>query len=86
MAHRYKVGQVLELRSAPQHSSRPAGPCKVLVCLPHDRGPVQYRVQSSNEQIERVVDEADLSPSATIESPVRLKAESYFSGIPVGRR
>jgi len=63
MAHHYKVGQMLDLRSAPRHSNRPSGPCEVISCLPHDSGPVLYRVKSRSETIERVVEETDLSPS-----------------------
>lgn len=69
MSHLYKVGQLLELRSAPRLSNRPAGVCEVIACLPHEIGPVLYRVQSVNERNERVVEEADLMPStATIAS------------------
>ena len=53
MLHRYKVGQMLELRSAPRHSNRPAGPCEVLTCMPHEKGPVLYRVKSWGESNER---------------------------------
>lgn len=63
MSHRYKVGQMLELRSAPRHSNRPSGPCEVVSCLPHEKGAVLYRVKSWGESVERVVEEADLSPS-----------------------
>ncbi|WIY51822.1 hypothetical protein O9Z70_10025 [Devosia sp. YIM 151766] len=63
MPHLYKVGQMLELRSAPRHSNRPAGPCEVVSCMPHDKGPVLYRVKSLGESNERVVEELDLSPS-----------------------
>lgn len=63
MPHIYKVGQMLDLRSAPRHSNRPAGPCEVLSCLPHDKGPVLYRVKSQGESNERVVEESDLTPS-----------------------
>lgn len=68
MTHRYKVGEMLELRSAPRHSNRPAGPCEVLTCLPHEKGPVLYRVKSWGESNERVVEEADLSPSAAMKT------------------
>ncbi|WP_297110248.1 hypothetical protein [uncultured Devosia sp.] len=68
MPHRYKVGQMLELRSAPRHSNRPAGPCEVMSCLPHDKGPVLYRVKSWGESNERVVEEIDLSPSAAVKT------------------
>lgn len=63
MTHLYKVGQMLDLRSAPRHSNRPAGPCEVIACLPHDKGPVLYRVKSKGESNERVVEETDLTPS-----------------------
>ncbi|WP_375597076.1 hypothetical protein [Devosia sp. Naph2] len=68
MPHRYKVGQMLELRSAPRHSNRPSGPCEVMSCLPHDKGPMLYRVKSWGESNERVVEEIDLSPSAAVKT------------------
>lgn len=63
MTHLYKVGQLLELTSAPRHSNRPAGLCEVVFCLPHDTGPVLYRVKARGENVERVVQESDLTPS-----------------------
>jgi hypothetical protein len=78
MSHRYKVGQMLELRSAPRHSNRPAGPCEVLTCLPHEKGPVLYRVKSWGESNERVVEEADLKPSEAMKT-VFSDDESSFS-------
>lgn len=68
MSHLYKIGQLLELRSAPRLSNRPAGTCEVVACLPHEKGPVLYRVQSLNERNERVVEEADLAPSSVSKS------------------
>lgn len=84
MSHRYKVGQMLELRSSPTFSNRPAGPGEVLACLPHDSGPVLYRVQSLNERNERVVDEIDLTPSSATKSTTSA-LRSVFS-ISVQRR
>ncbi len=69
MSHHYEVGQMLDLSSAPMHSNRPKGPCKVLACLPHDNGPVLYRVQCTSERNERVVEEMDLSPGAGYSAP-----------------
>lgn len=63
MTHLYKVGQMLELRSAPRHSNRPSGPCEVIACLPNDKGPLLYRVKSWGETNERVVEESDVTPS-----------------------
>lgn len=60
MTHKYAVNQTVELRSAPRLSNRPSGKCRIVALLPNERGPFQYRVQSSNEAIERVVDEDDL--------------------------
>ena len=65
MPHKFKVGQMLELSSAPLRSNRPKGACKVLACLPYDNGPAIYRVKCVNENNERVVEEPDLSRSTT---------------------
>lgn len=84
MTHRYKIGQMLDLRSAPRHSNRPSGPCEVLTCLPHDKGPILYRVKSRGENYERVVEESDLSPSDAMKT-VLSQGESVFS-IAVSKR
>jgi hypothetical protein len=78
MPHIYKVGQMLDLRSAPRHSNRLAGPCEVIACLPHEKGPVLYRVKSRGETNERVVEEGDLSPSTASKSAF-AESESVFS-------
>lgn len=85
MPHRYTTGQMLDLRSAPRHSNRPSGPCEVIFRLPHDKGPVLYRVKSLGESIERVVDEVDLSPSTATTRTVFSDAESIFD-IAVNKR
>jgi hypothetical protein len=77
MNHRFETGQVLELRSAPRHSNRPAGLCEVISCLPHDKGPLLYRVKSRNESIERVVDEVDLSPSDAVKTAIETPASVF---------
>ncbi|GGF15981.1 hypothetical protein GCM10011321_04850 [Youhaiella tibetensis] len=84
MSHRYAVGQMLDLRSAPRHSNRPTGPCEVVACLPHEKGPVLYRVKSWGESNERVVEEVDLSPSSATKS-VKSANERVFS-IAIGKR
>lgn len=84
MNHRYKVGQVLELRSSPLHSNRAAGPCEVVSCLPHDRGPLLYRIKSWVENNERVVEETDLTPSAAVRTG-SAAAQGAFS-VAVGKR
>lgn len=75
MPHQYSVGQILEMRSSPKISNRVAGPVEVIFCLPHDKGPALYRVKPLNESVERVVAEADLTPSSaakpTIETAIR---------------
>ncbi len=60
MTHKYSVGQMVDLLSAQGASKRPAGSCQILALLPKERGPLQYRVQSSREAIQRVVNEDDL--------------------------
>lgn len=86
MSHLYKVGQLLELRSAPRLSNRPAGTCEVVACLPHEKGPVLYRVQSLNERNERVVEEADLMPSAVEKSAATADEPVAGLSIAVSRR
>ncbi|QQR39510.1 hypothetical protein [Devosia rhizoryzae] len=87
MSHLYKIGQLLELRSAPRLSNRPAGTCEVVACLPHDKGPVLYRVQSINERNERVVEETDLVPSTAAKSAEEaVENERSSISIAVSRR
>jgi hypothetical protein len=85
MPHVYKPGQLLEMRSASLYSNRRAGRCEVLFCLPHDSGPVLYRVRSFVERNERVVEEADLSPSSGDKLAAPEMPETPFS-IAVTRR
>jgi hypothetical protein len=63
--HRFKVGDMLDMRTDLRRSNRPAGSCEVVTCLPHENGPLMYRVKSINERNERVMEEADLSPSSS---------------------
>ena len=82
MSHMYKIGQLLELRSAPRFSNRPAGTCEVVACLPHESGPVLYRVQSISERNERVVEEADLVPSTAAKANAET-AEANVAGVSI---
>ena len=84
MQHRYQIGQMLEMRSSPRLSNRPAGLCEVLFCLPHEGGPLLYRVRSLTENNDRVVAEGDLLPSNGAR-PVASEGEAVFS-IAVNRR
>lgn len=60
--HRYRVGQRLVMASGSREISRPAAICHVLALVPHEIGPLLYRVRSEAERFERVVDEIDLAP------------------------
>lgn len=84
MPHIYKVGQMLDLSSAPLQSNRPKGLCKVLARLPHEKGPALYRVQCLSERNERVVEEADLSPSSSARSTAA--ANKGFVSVAINRR
>lgn len=84
MPHIYKVGQMLDLSSAPMQSNRPKGPCKVLACMPHEKGPALYRVQCLTERNERVVEEMDLSPGTSAKSTEA--AEKAFVSVAISRR
>lgn len=60
--HRFAVGQRLAMASGGREISRGASACYVVFLLPHDSGPLRYRVRSDNETFERIVDEVDLAP------------------------
>lgn len=85
MPHKYKIGQILELSSAPLHSNRPKGPCRIIACLPYERGPALYRVQCLSENNERVVEELDLSHGSKAQ-PVAEKRENLLSIAIITRR
>lgn len=77
MDHRFKIGQTLEMRSAPFSSNRPSGTCVVIGCLPHDSGPLLYRIKSDSETNERIVEEGDLRPSDALQSAQVERAELF---------
>jgi hypothetical protein len=85
MRHKYAVGQMVELISAPRLSNRPSGLCRILVRLPFEGPRLQYRVQSLAEQNQRVVNEDDLRPAKAITEKAE-NAKSVFSVIPVAPR
>lgn len=85
MSHKYAVGQMVELVSAPRLSNRPSGTCEVLALLPRERGPAQYRVQSLLEQVQRIVNEDDLSLSESRPVETATSPASPFT-IAVKRR
>lgn len=58
--HRYGVGQQLKLLGSGRYWARSTGLCQVVALLPHEGGPLLYRVRSEAESFERVVPEADL--------------------------
>jgi hypothetical protein len=83
MQHKYQIGQIVDLISAPQHSNRPSGPCRILLRLPFERARLQYRVQSMAEKNQRVVFEEDLRPSPSIEG--RAGKAAAFKPLRMGR-
>jgi hypothetical protein len=88
MQHKFAVGEVVELVSAPGLSNRPAGPCRIVMRLPFEGRRLQYRIQSMREATQRVVEEDDLRRSdAKVEAPrPNAPEESLFSSIPITRR
>ena len=60
--HRFHVGQRLTMARGSRDIARPAALCQVVALLPHETGPLLYRVRSELESFERVVDEVDLAP------------------------
>ncbi len=84
MHHKFKVGQMVDVRPDGGRSYRTAGVSEILTCMPHDRGPLLYRVRSVAEAYDRVVAEGDLAPSAYV-APGIQKAEALFT-IAIARR
>lgn len=84
MQHKFKVGQMVDVRPDGGRSNRTAGISEILTCMPHDRGPLLYRVRSVAEAYDRVVAEGDLAPS-THAAPGTEKAEALFT-IAISRR
>jgi hypothetical protein len=60
--HRFRIGQRLTMARGSRDIARAAALCQVVALLPHETGPLLYRVRSELESFERVVDEADLAP------------------------
>jgi hypothetical protein len=61
-AHRYRVGERLQMANGGRTFSRVAATCVVVARLPYEgHGSLLYRVRSETEQYERVVAEMDLS-------------------------
>lgn len=60
--HRFHVGQRLTMARGSRDIARSAAICQVVALLPHETGPLLYRVRSELESFERVVDEVDLAP------------------------
>jgi hypothetical protein len=60
--HRFHVGQRLTMARGSRDIARSAAVCQVVALLPHESGPLLYRVRSELESFERVVDEVDLAP------------------------
>jgi len=60
--HRFTVGDRLTMARGSRDIARPAALCQVVALLPHETGPLLYRVRSELESFERVVDEVDLAP------------------------
>jgi hypothetical protein len=59
--HRYRIGERVHMLGGGSNWSRNESLCRIVALLPHERGPLLYRVQSEAENYQRVVEETDLS-------------------------
>jgi len=59
--HRYRIGERVRMMGGGSNWARSEAVCSIVALLPHERGPVLYRVQSDAENCQRVVEETDLS-------------------------
>ena len=60
-SHRYRIGERVRMTGGGSNWARSEAICSIVALLPHERGPVLYRVQSDLENCQRVVEETDLS-------------------------
>jgi hypothetical protein len=58
--HKFAVDELVSLQSPSIHM--PDGPFRVVRCLPSERAQFFYRVRSSAERFERVVEEHQIHP------------------------
>jgi len=59
--HRFHLGERLRMVGGGMTLRRDESICRVTLLLPHEGGPLLYRVRSELESFERVVAESDLS-------------------------
>lgn len=59
--HQYRVGERVRMTGGGSNWARNESLCRIVALLPHERGPLLYRVQSDAESYQRVVEETDLS-------------------------
>lgn len=59
--HLFRVGERLQMLGGGRSWARAGGICRVTALMPHERGPLLYRVRSELESFERVVAEDDLT-------------------------
>ena len=60
-SHRYHVGERLQMLGGGRSWARTGGVCRITALMPHETGPLLYRVRSEAETFERVVAEDDLT-------------------------
>ncbi len=60
MPHRFSIGQTVRLSRDFHYRQVAKGEYEVVRQLPDERGEYQYRIKSTIENYERVVDESDL--------------------------
>jgi hypothetical protein len=63
---RYKVGDMIVLKSGLTRTLKDERSCKVIGVLPRDHVHVQYRVKFTGENFERRILEDDIDPSETV--------------------
>lgn len=61
ITHRFQMGQRLMMSQGGRDIARQSATCVVTGLVPHEFGPLRYRVRSDLEGFERIVDEVDLS-------------------------
>ncbi|VVT07876.1 hypothetical protein [Rhizobium sp. EC-SD404] len=79
-AHRYEVGQVVQIKSGLARTQTPATTYHVTATLPPRGNALQYRIRNDEERHERVVTQDDIEPAGDQQTPSTLMERTFGHG------
>jgi hypothetical protein len=79
-AHRFEIGQVVQIKSGLARSQTPATTYHVTATLPPRGNSLQYRIRNDEERHERVVTQDDIEAAADQQTPSTLSERTFGHG------